>query len=214
MGSGSGTDIVEDALIARVLGVLRYDALNAGVSELLAGPSALAELKDGSPPLVSANGALADAGAPRDLVKPYVVKDVKGLRVALVGVTVGGPAANGTLESVNPPADALRAILSEVRSKSDVVVVLADVDVSSVRILAEEGLGLDVLLGTRSQANREPTLIGKTLVANAGGLGGFVNRVTIVFGSDGSISTFSGEQVQLDDSVADDLVIAKIRDEY
>jgi len=198
----------------RVLSELGYDALNAGTGELLAGPTALREIGHGSPALVSANGAFAAQEAPRGALKPYVIKQVGGKRVALVGVTDGGAGVYGSVKPARLPADALRELLPEVRAKADFVVVLADVDVPSVRDLADQGLGIDVLLGARSTIKREPTMIGKTLVANAGGLGRYVDRLTITLTPDGRVASFDYQEVAVDDSVPDDQAIAQLRSTY
>jgi 2',3'-cyclic-nucleotide 2'-phosphodiesterase (5'-nucleotidase family) len=197
-----------------VLRELRYDALNAGTSELLAGPTALRELAAGAPALISANAAIAAADAPSGLVKPYVIKEVAGRRIALVGVTDGGVGAYGNVTPTRTPADALRALLPEVRAKADLIVVLADVNVSSVRALADEHLDIDVLLGARASVSREPTLIGSTVVANAGGLSRYVDRLTLEIASDGRISSFDYQEASLDESVPDDPGIAQLRDGY
>lgn len=213
-GSGSAADLRTDGLIVKVLGSLGYDALNAGPGELLAGPSALRELAAGQPPLVSANGVIVSADAPPGLLKKYVVKTVGGLRVALVGVTDGGPAAYGTVEPTRPAADALRTLMPEIRSRADLVVVLADLDVSSIRPLVLDELGVDVVLGARSSATREATMIGNTVVANAGGLGRFVDRVTLSLGSDGRVVGLDFQEIPLDASVAEDPGVAQLSSSY
>lgn len=146
-----------------------------------------------TPALVSANGAFASSDAPAGAIKPYVIRVVGGRRVALVGVTDGGASGNGSVKPTKLPADALRAILPEVRSQADVVVVLADLETSDVIPLAQQGLGIDVLLGARSSSKRDPMLVGNTVVANAGGLDRYVDRLTLTFGPDGRIVSFHQE---------------------
>ena len=167
-----------------------------------------------TPTLLSANGAFVAGGAPSGVVRPYVVRDVGGRKVALVGVTDGGAGAYGSVKPTEPPADALRAILPEVRSKADLVVVLADLETPDVGPLAQDGLGIDVLLGARSSAKRDPIRIGNAVVANAGGLGRYVDRLTLTFGPDGSITSFRQEEVYLNDSIPDDQGIARLEATY
>lgn len=214
MGSAATPDVVTDGLLVRAFSELHYDALNAGVGELLAGPTALREIGRMTPALLSANGAFASPEAPSGVIKPYVIRDVGGRRVALVGVTDGGATGYGSVKPTSLPADALRAILPEVRSKADLVVVLADVDLPSVSPLAEDGLGIDVLLGARSSVKRDPTLIGNTVVANAGGLGRYVDKLTLTFGPDGRITSFSQDETLLNDSIPDDPGIVQLQATY
>jgi 5'-nucleotidase / UDP-sugar diphosphatase len=214
LGSSQGPVQTDDGLIVRALSMLHYDALNAGTGELLAGPTALKELASGSPAVVSANGSFAAKEAPNGVLKPYVVKSVAGKRVALVGVTDGGTAADGSVATTKAPLDALRAIMPEVRSKADVVVVLADSDASSVKAIADAGLGGDVLLGARSTTGQEPVLVGKTLVANAGGLDRYVDRLTMTVAPDGHVTAFEHEEVPLDESVKEDQAITQLRASY
>jgi 2',3'-cyclic-nucleotide 2'-phosphodiesterase (5'-nucleotidase family) len=148
------------------------------------------------------------------MLKPYVIREVGGRRVALVGVTGGGAGSYGAVKPATAPADALRAILPEVRSKADVVVVLADLEAPDASALADGGLGMDVLLGARSVSRRAPTRIGGTIVANAGGLGRFVDKLTLTFGPDGQIASFDQTEVAVDDSVSDDPGIRQLQADY
>jgi 2',3'-cyclic-nucleotide 2'-phosphodiesterase (5'-nucleotidase family) len=124
-------------------------------------------------------------------------------------VTAGGQAGGRTIEPTQAPVEALRAVLPEVRQKADLVVVLADLEVSSIQPLVESGLDVDVVLGARSLTPREPTLIGKTVVASAGGSGRYVDKLTLTFTGEGSVAVQDFEEVVINESVVDDPKVAE-----
>jgi 2',3'-cyclic-nucleotide 2'-phosphodiesterase (5'-nucleotidase family) len=212
-GAPSGTGAQSDGLYALVLGDLHYDAVNAGPGELSAAPATLKKLTDAGTALLSANGGLTPSGPATDLVKPYVVKEVGGVKVAFVGVTAGGTAV-GSAQEVNPtkPAvDTVRALLPELHKQADLVVVLADLDQSDARALASAGLDVQAILGARSETSQKATLVGPTVVANAGGYGYYVDKLSLTVAPDGRILTFASEELPLDAKIPDDPAVAKLR---
>jgi len=212
-GSSSGAGAPSDLLHARVFAALRYDAVNAGPGESFASADALREVAGSKLPLVSANGRADSPAAVKGLLKTYIVKDVGGIRVALVGVTSNGYADGQEVSTDRQPLDALRAILPEARKQSDVVVVLADLNQSDVDALADAGLGVQVILGGRSQDSRSATLVGSTVVASAGSSGRNVEVLTLQIGSGGQVLTYASAEQALGPSVSDDQAVLKLRRE-
>jgi 2',3'-cyclic-nucleotide 2'-phosphodiesterase (5'-nucleotidase family) len=215
-GAQSGTGAQSDAFYGQVLGHIHYDAVNAGPGELLATPATLKDLTNSGTALVSANGGLQSSGAPADLLKPYVVREAGGVKVAFVGVTAGGAAAGSAQEirTKTPAVDALRAVLPELHKQADLVVVLADLDQAEARALATAGLDVQVILGARSETSQKATLVGSTVVANAGGYGSYVDRLSLTIGADNRVVSYESEEQGLDPSIPDEPGVLKLRPGY
>ena len=212
-GAQTGTGAQSDRLYAQVLADIHYDAVNAGPGELLAAPATLKDLTAGGAPLLSANAGLASSDVPTGLVKPYVVKDVAGVKVALVGITAGG-AAVGSSQQVKPEksaADALRALLPDIHKQADLVVVLADLDPAGLSGLAGAGLDVQAILGAQSETSPQVTVVGKTVVADGGGYGYYVDTLTLTVSPDGHVLTYASKALPLDAQVKDDPAVLKLR---
>ena len=212
---GTGNGAVEDELLVRAMTAMRYDAFNAGQGELRAGPLALRQLaQSAAPPLISSTSkapAGQPGGAAQPTPKPYVIREVSGVRVGLVGVTSPDPAGSAGDAS---PAEALRSLLPEVRRQADIVVALADLEPDEVKALAAAGLDLDAILGARSVSIREATREGRAIVASAGPDGQYVGRLTLTVDDKGRIASYQGEAVPLDDRVSSDPDISRLRAQY
>jgi 2',3'-cyclic-nucleotide 2'-phosphodiesterase (5'-nucleotidase family) len=201
-----------DEQLVQAMGEMGYAALNAGPGELRASPEALRRLAEqGTPALVSANGHLASSSAapttPGGLVRPYVVREVGGVRVGIVGVT--SQDSSGEQAGVVAPArDALSGVLPEIRRQADVIVALADLPPGDVEALAAAGLDVQVILGSRGGVSREATRVGQTIVAAAAGDGRSVGRLVLQIDPRGQVVSYEGGQRYLDASVGEASVSA------
>ena len=216
VGGDSGKDAGADELQVRAMAEMRYDALNAGPGELGAGPLARGRLAAASAPaLVASNVSAGSEEHGTRLSRPYVVREVSGVRLGLVGVASVAPAGGGPVNaSLRPPADALRALLPEVRRQADVIVGLADLEPAEVGALAAAGLDLQVVLGGRDVDPREAGRVGDTIVAAAGSDGRYVGRLTLQIDGGGRIISYEGEHRALDGSVPEDLDLLALRGRY
>jgi 2',3'-cyclic-nucleotide 2'-phosphodiesterase (5'-nucleotidase family) len=101
---------------------MRYDAAALGALDVTLGPDVVRRRADEAKfPFLSVNAY--EAGSGKRLVEPYVIRQIGGQRVALVGLT---RQVDTDRITVQPPLDALKAILPELRDKSDVILVLSN----------------------------------------------------------------------------------------
>ncbi|MGI6368629.1 MAG: hypothetical protein ACOX2L_09805 [Anaerolineae bacterium] len=140
----------EGRVLVDAMNLMGYDALGIGVGELIQGPEILeARAQEASFPLVSAN--LVDAATGEPLFEPWVLIERKGTRFGVLGLS--NPGALLGIESLWPGAEilpaqqALTRYLDEVRSQSDVVVVLSLLGLDSDQVLAQNVAGIDVIVG-------------------------------------------------------------------
>jgi 2',3'-cyclic-nucleotide 2'-phosphodiesterase (5'-nucleotidase family) len=215
---GSGEGPKRNQLLVRAMSEMGYDVLNVGGSEVLAGPTALEQLAVLPRPQLVGGPAAAHPGTTEGenpTSKPYLVLERSGLRIGFVGVrspdTSAGSSGDGSLASL---ADAVRPMLSEVKGQADVIVVLADLDLSEVQALAGAGLDPQVVLGGRSAAPRPATREGSTIVASAGAAGENVGTLTLQVLDGGQVVAFRGETTPLDGSITADAEMTRLRDQY
>ncbi len=152
---------------------LKYDAWVIGNHDLDWGrPVIEGVLRDSPCPVLTANLTVdgqptASAKGPWPIVKPWVIKEFNGLRIALIGLTTPGMPMwlpPETLDGIaaTDPLDSLRAHLAEVKaSKPNAIVLLGhmgwkfkDDSDNPVRALLEVDKDIDVYLGGHSHQDQ------------------------------------------------------------
>jgi 5'-nucleotidase/UDP-sugar diphosphatase len=108
-----------------------------------------------------------------DGLKPYIIKDVNGISIAIIGVVTGDTPVTTHPKNVTglqflSPEEAAEKYVRELRGKSDIVVVLSHIGFSADSDLAKKVDGIDVIVGGHSHTKVEkPTLVGKTFIVQA-----------------------------------------------
>jgi len=192
-----------------VLNRLGYDAVGLGDQDLALGKAELqkrvAEAKGFT--FVSAN--LIDKGTGKLFVKPYVVKEVGGHRVALIGIT-GIPAQESPDFTVLAPLDAARDYVQRVRSEADIIILLSTAGAQTNQTLASQVPGIDIVLSGGSEALTEPvspvpgTLVAQADMSSPGHAGRYIGQLQADFDRTGALVKNSWRSVELGPSVADD----------
>lgn len=179
---------------------LGYDAWTLGNHDFDWGPELLeANLALSKSPVLTGNLALGGK-TPGSLegawkaVKPWVMKEVGGFRVALIGlVTPGLPywLAPETLGGVTPtgPAESLMRSLAEARSgKADAIVVMGhmgwrndDDFANPVREILKANEGVDVFLAGHTHQDKPSWELGSVLCSQASYYGINCGRVDLTF---------------------------------
>lgn len=135
-----------------------------------------------------------DAAGPWRKVKPWMIREVGGFRIGLVGVTTPGMPywlAPETLDgvAVSDPAEALKRSVAELRAqKVDAVVALGhmgwrteDDYANPVRAMLAAAPGVDVYLAGHSHRDQPSFFIGETLCSQANYFGIHCGRVDLAF---------------------------------
>ena len=114
--------------------LMRYDALNLGSPEFMFGKEFLEQARSQvSFPYIASN--LLDGGSRIPWTREYIIKEVGGIKVAILGVLdPDGLTRLPDRERVKgleaiPPEAALNRLLPEVRGKADLVILLSQFDV-------------------------------------------------------------------------------------
>ncbi len=178
---------------------LEYDAWVLGNHDFDWGPEALEKnLALSKSPILTGNlergGKFpGEAGGAWKSVKPWVIKEVGGFRVALIGlVTPGLPywLAPETLGGVSPtnPVESLKRSIAEAKAeKADVIIVLAhmgwrndDDFANPVREMLAAAGDVDVFLGGHTHQNQQSWEMSGALCSQAGYFGINCGRVDLV----------------------------------
>jgi hypothetical protein len=137
-----------------------YDAVNVGEKDLMMGLKFLSEVGlKAKFPFVSTN--LVDKKTGKPVFKPYLVKEIIGLRVGILGLL--DDQFNQTLQEKNPelnvtePIAALKAAMKGLKEHCDLIVVLSQLGESKDRKLAREDPDIDLILGGGGESRRAVT---------------------------------------------------------
>jgi 2',3'-cyclic-nucleotide 2'-phosphodiesterase (5'-nucleotidase family) len=136
----------------------------------------------------------------RFIAKPYVIRDVGGLKVAILGLTtkdivsIVSRARNGGVAVVDP-VTAAAVFVPQLRKQADLVVALTHLGVDEDRRLASRVPGIDVIVGGHSHTylwqpifvrNGNANGYGGTGIVQAGRWGDRVGRLAIGVGPRGA----------------------------
>ena len=181
----------------RALEWLQVDAWNLGNHDFDWGLAALVRLHDATTLTVLGANIAAPAGRPQPLtrLKPYLIRDFDGVRVAVVGLT--NPAIPSWIRpellgglTFEPPIRALGRVLPAVReTRPDVLLLLihegwmplGDNPANEIRGLARQFPELDAILGGHLHSVVPGLAENGVLFMDAGCHGGGVGRLDLVF---------------------------------
>jgi 2',3'-cyclic-nucleotide 2'-phosphodiesterase (5'-nucleotidase family) len=162
------SDFFQGASVMALMNLMRFDAMVPGNHEFDYGLAVLRQrLQEARFPVVAANvKGLAE-------VKPYVIKELAGLKIALLGLLtpetpiITHPRNTAGLQFL-PPAAVVKEYLPQLRQKADLVVVLSHLGYPEDRELAAQVPGLDLIVGGHSHTKLlEPVQVNSTVIVQA-----------------------------------------------
>ena len=150
------------------MNAMKLDALVVGNHEFDFGQTVLTErIKEASFPVLGANVlGLSE-------LKPYVIKELDGLSIAVIGVVTGDAPVSTHPKNVSglqflSPVDTVEKYVRQLRRKSDLVIVLSHIGFSADIDLAKKVEGIDVIVGGHSHTKvAKPAVVGKTFIVQA-----------------------------------------------
>lgn len=193
------------ALVA-AMNFMGYDALALGEKDFRLGWETLeARLGEAAFPALSANVVVSATG--ELLARPYLVREVGGHRLAIVGLTEGEarPALGKEGLIVTDPLEAARRYVLEARREAEAVIVLARLGQEGGLRLAETVPGITVVIGGAEPAGlRQPMVVGRTLFVRATYQGKALGWLRLRLGSEGQVLQHEGGLIPLTADFADD----------
>lgn len=160
--------------ILEKMGKLGYDAMAIGNREFHYIRAIMEKRrKEAGFPLLSAS-ILDLKNKSKDIFSPYLIKEIKGVKIAILGLTVQILPPGSLWERIMKfkfldPVDAVNKYLAELKAKSDFLIVLSHIGKDRDRELAKEVPHIDIIVGGHSHTPLEqPLKTGKTLIVQAG----------------------------------------------
>jgi 5'-nucleotidase / UDP-sugar diphosphatase len=164
----SWTNFFKGSSTIKLLNLMRLDAMVVGNHEFDFGlPELQTRIKEARFPILGANVA----GVP-DLI-PFVIKDVQGLKVAIIGLVAPETAKITNARRLFDvkflsPRETIENFLPQLKINSDVIIVLSHLGFPEDLKLAAQIEGIDVIVGGHSHTRMEnPRIVGSTIIVQA-----------------------------------------------
>lgn len=192
------------------LNMMDYQAMTAGLQDLDAIQTVLergeVELEF---PVVLSN--LKNTGDAQDFCTPYLIKELKGLRIGIMGITM--PENGKTKQSgltLGDPVEAVKELLPEIQAKSDVLILLSRGDYELSSRMYERFPEIDIVIGREFDKKMYPRGQGRAFVratSKARSLG----WLQLAYDrANGEIVSIDVNQILLDDAMENDLEIQRM----
>ena len=203
---------------------LGYDAMTLGNHEFDDGPQVLADFASGLKfPIVSSNIVVADEPLLKDLIKPYVVKQIEGHSVGIVGYTtedlasISNPGPSVVVEDID--SSMAKAVDELEKQNVSIIVALSHAGLARDLELASSMDGIDVIVGGHTHSylsNTDPESEGTypimmnspsgdpVLVVTAAAWGKYLGHLDVTFDDKGVADEWKGDPILLDNSISQD----------
>jgi len=162
------TNLFLGASVIELMNAMRFDAMVVGNHEFDFGQEVLKKgIGEAQFPVLGANVI----GLP--VLKPYMLREIAGVRVAVLGVTTEEAAIythprNVTGLQFLSPVDAATKYIPKLRERADLIIVLSHIGYAADRSLAEKTKGIDVIVGGHSQTRvAKPAVVNGTIIVQA-----------------------------------------------
>ncbi len=205
------TATTKGAVMIEGMNRLGYDAMTLGDQDFRWGPEVIkARMAEAKFAVLSAN---VYTGSTSTLfARPYVIKEMAGHRIAVIGVTGKNllaflPPDNREPVLVADPVEATRRVMSELQGKADIVIVCSNLGFQQDRELAASVPGIAAIVGGNPgvllpEPFREPTR--GTVIAQAGYQGEWIGQLILQINEAGQVVSYSGKTITLGADFAED----------
>ncbi|MGD9581282.1 MAG: bifunctional UDP-sugar hydrolase/5'-nucleotidase [Vampirovibrionia bacterium] len=197
---------------------LGYDAAAIGNHEFDNGCLALAErISEAKFPFLSANLVFDKKTNLNDKVKPYVIKDINGLKVGIIGLTtpdVVSISVIGEKAKVYKTAKIVQKYIDKIDPETDVIIILSHLGVNKDEKLVKEISGADLIVGGHTHTLLdEPVILTdkkkeKIIVLQSGEFGEHIGDLKLNVHDD-KVELVSYKMHSIDHSVSQDKVVAE-----
>ncbi|MBI5956315.1 MAG: 5'-nucleotidase C-terminal domain-containing protein [Chloroflexi bacterium] len=176
------------AAVTEMMNISGYDAQALGNHDFDWGQEVLKErAAQAKFPFLAANVVEESSGKVFSGAKPYVVKSVGSVKVAVLGLGYPGTPAISKAANVRglrflPGPETAAQYIPALRKEADLVVVLSHLGLGDDEKLAASVEGIDVIVGGHSHTEiRNTKRVGNTLIVQAGSKAKFLGRLELVY---------------------------------
>ncbi len=196
---------------------MRYDVMNMAEREIRYASEFIDSLRDDANfPFISANVILGD----ELYCEPYTILKVGNLDVGILGLMYTPPDRahlRTTLFDIEDPFEKAQQMIPELRSKCDILIVLAHMTDKERWDLLDRTSGIDVLIqGKRPRGLEQPIEVqgSKTLIVASGTRGEKLGILRLELSPEKEIINYTGELVALSDEIPSDSTLQAVVDTY
>lgn len=154
--------------VIELMNIMRFDAMVVGNHEFDFGQEVLKRR------ISQARFAVLGANVEgMDMLKPYIIKDLNGIRIGIIGVVTEDTASSTHPKNVSglkflPLKETVARYARELKDRTDMLIVLSHNGLPADRALAAHVDGIDVIVGGHSHTKVEqPVTEGKTVIVQA-----------------------------------------------
>ncbi|MEQ8225944.1 MAG: bifunctional UDP-sugar hydrolase/5'-nucleotidase [Candidatus Eremiobacterota bacterium] len=191
-------DIAEGTMVAYISGgkvvtdvfkLIGFDAITLGNHDFAWGQDRLQYMiEDLDTPVLGANIIKTSDGNVMDGVKPYIIKEMKGVKIAVIGIDTPDIARfvdKSRREGLEfkDSAETVEKFLPEVKG-ADLIIVLSHIGEREDEKLAAEVKGIDVIVGGHSHTRLEHARkVGHTIIVQAASQGKYLGELELYLDS-------------------------------
>ena len=186
------TNLFQGESVMELINEMRFDAMVVGNHEFDFGQDVLRRrISEAKFPVLGANVEGLDS------LKPYVIKELKGIKMGIIGVVTEDVPATTHPKNVEglhffSPFDIIAKCVKELKDKTHMIVVLSHIGHPVDRMIAEKIKGVDVVVGGHSHAKvTKPVKVGDTIIVQAWEHGKALGVLDLTL-KDGKITSFDG----------------------
>jgi len=198
-----------------MMGRMKYQAANIGRTEVQVSKKQLLEVAGSAPvPLISANVVDAQSLAP--ILPAYVILEQFGKSIGVLGLLDEGYEDVQIHHSltVTPAGEALGKILTELKGKCDMLILLADMPLDRAKTLAKDYPQIAlVIVAQQPQQQSESVSIDKTYLVEAGRGDYRLAKLTAKLTHD-KLGDLNVQEFKLGDETAEDMALVQMIEEY
>lgn len=201
--------------VIELMNLMGFDAMTVGNHEFDYGVDILRQrISDARFPVLGANvkGLV--------LLNPYVIKELAGVRMAILGVVTEDTPVTTHPRNVQglkfePVFETVRKYLPGLRRQADIIIVLSHIGFPADRILAQQVPGIDIIVGGHSHTRVDkPLTVGKTIIVQAWEHGKALGVLDLTV-EDGKITGYNGRLVDIRPGMCEpDRAVQALVDKY
>ncbi len=193
------------AVNSKAVAMMQYDAVNLGDDEFNFGREFLEKAaEENKLPLTSAN-------VKTDKAAPFLIKDVSGVKVGIIGLADLSGAAKAGGIVFTEPLPALKKAVAELKNrKADIILLLSRLGEDEDLKLAKEVGGIDIVISGRiRKSDKIVSQEGNLILARPSWQGRRLGKISLLL-ENGKISKYKAEEIRVSDQIKDDAEILKI----
>lgn len=212
-------EISQGKALTEAMNLMKYDAMAIGERDLTHFTELLDRSREAKFAFLSANLVYASTGKP--VFTPYIVQNVGGRKVAIIGLTPTDDTfksfvPQGTDITAKDPVETAREYVAKARAENvDAVVILSHLGNVMDRKIAMEVNGITAIVGGHSYDLLQETLqLNNTVIGQAGYGGEWLGQITVDFDAEGNVVSARAGVIPLTAEYADDPELAALTARY